>query len=282
MPCYTCAVPPTTLTMTEKSSTIPPELFIEAQISPEEARMALARALFHDGRMSREEARDFSGDPAGFEAALFREAERLDLNDFLDWASHDLKSPLNSIIGFSRVVLKGIDGPINESQQADISTVYSNGQHLFNLLSMLVDIARLNKGSLELSLTEVNLANIVDEVTTRWKSQNASRELATTIKLEQPVIKLDAQKMKQVISGSLSYAALRVKPGGTVGMEANQEDGRIHISINSKGERDPAMPELERVMIPFINRALVKLHRGELQESENPEGGVRLDLWFPG
>lgn len=260
---------------------LPADLLEAAQLTPEEARIALCLGLFHGGRLTREQASSLSGDPARFETALFPDAGQLDLNDFLDWASHDLKTPLNSIIGFSRVVLKGIDGPINETQEADLSTVYANGQRLLGLLSMLVDIARLNKGSLHLSPTATDLAGLLHEATARWRSQNTSRDLKTEIKLNADAVQVDAPRMKQLISGALTYAALQVVEDSTVSLTAVEEPGRAAIRIASQGQRDPAMPELERAMLPSINRSLARLHGGDLEESQNLDGGVTLDLWLP-
>src|SRR5690606_6455814 len=60
-----------------------------------------------------------------------RELDRLK-SQFLANMSHELRTPLNSIIGFSRVILKGIDGPINEQQEQDLSAIYNSGQLLLN------------------------------------------------------------------------------------------------------------------------------------------------------
>jgi signal transduction histidine kinase len=57
-----------------------------------------------------------------------RELDRIK-SQFLANMSHELRTPLNSIIGFSRVILKGIDGPINEQQHQDLSAIYNSGQH---------------------------------------------------------------------------------------------------------------------------------------------------------
>ena len=51
-------------------------------------------------------------------------------NQFLANMSHELRTPLNSIIGFSRVILKGIDGPVNDMQTQDLGAIYNSGQHL--------------------------------------------------------------------------------------------------------------------------------------------------------
>jgi len=260
---------------------VPADLLAAANLRPEEARLALALGLFHNGRLSHDQARDFSGDPDRFEALLFPPGERLDLNDFLDWGSHDLKTPLNMVIGFSKVVLKGIDGPINETQQTDLSSVYDNGQRLLTLISMLVDIARLNKGSVHLSTVQQDLGQVLEQTAERWKAQNPSRKLETGLRLDSPALQLDPARMKQALSGVLTYASLHVAEAGTVHLAASEDAGRVTVSVESRGSRDPAMPELDLVMLRFINRSLIRLHGGALEEIEDLAGGVTVVFWLP-
>jgi len=61
-------------------------------------------------------------------------------SQFLANMSHELRTPLNSIIGFSRVILKGIDGPINEIQKQDMTAIYNSGQHLLTLINDILDL----------------------------------------------------------------------------------------------------------------------------------------------
>ena len=70
--------------------------------------------------------------------ALF-EMNRLK-SDFLATMSHELRTPLNSIIGFSRVILRGIDGPLTETQQADLAAIHNSGQHLLGLINDVLDL----------------------------------------------------------------------------------------------------------------------------------------------
>lgn len=269
---------------------IPSDLLAAAHLSPEEARVALALGLFHSGRLSHDQARDLSGDPDRFEASLFPQGEQLDLNDFLDWGSHDLKTPLNLVIGFSKVVLNGIDGPVNETQQTDLASVYDNGQRLLTLISMLVDIARLNKGGDHLSLKRTDFGELLAQTAARWRDQNPSRELETDLRPPAPMgkahvhlpgLQLDPARMKQAVSGALTYAALHVAEGGTVSLTASEDPERVTVSIASQGSRNPAMPELDLVMLRFLNRALIRLHGGDLEEIGNTEGGASVRFWLP-
>ena len=73
-----------------------------------------------------------------------READRLK-TQFLANMSHELRTPLNSIIGFSRVILKGIDGPVTDQQTQDLTAIYNSGQHLLGLINDVLDLSPRSK-----------------------------------------------------------------------------------------------------------------------------------------
>ncbi|GAB4529410.1 MAG: hypothetical protein OHK0046_49260 [Anaerolineae bacterium] len=80
-----------------------------------------------------------------------QELDRLK-SEFLANMSHELRTPLNSIIGFSRVMLKEIDGPLTEMQEQDLNTIYKAGQHLLTLINSILDQAKIAAGKLDLKL----------------------------------------------------------------------------------------------------------------------------------
>lgn len=85
-------------------------------------------------------------------------------SDFLANMSHELRTPLNSIIGFSKVILKGIDGPLTEMQEQDLSTIYTSGVHLLNLINDILDQAKITAGKMDLQLAHFDMKNVVDAV----------------------------------------------------------------------------------------------------------------------
>src|SRR5262249_55704975 len=77
------------------------------------------------------------------------EAQRLK-SQFLANMSHDLRSPLNSILGFSELLLRGIEGPITDGQRQQLDVVQEKGNHLLRLLTEILDTAKLESGRMEL------------------------------------------------------------------------------------------------------------------------------------
>lgn len=90
-----------------------------------------------------------------------REIDRLK-SLFLANMSHELRTPLNSIIGFSRVMLRGIDGPLTEMQEQDLTTIYDSGNHLLNLINDILDQAKIEANELNLKLEYFDIKKLVE------------------------------------------------------------------------------------------------------------------------
>jgi signal transduction histidine kinase/CheY-like chemotaxis protein len=85
-------------------------------------------------------------------------------SDFLANMSHELRTPLNSIIGFSRVILKGIDGPLTEMQEQDLTTIYNSGQHLLNLINDILDQAKIAAGKMDIQAEYFDIRPVIESV----------------------------------------------------------------------------------------------------------------------
>ncbi len=70
----------------------------------------------------------------------------LDLVEFISKEAHDLKSPFNRILGFTKMLLKGMSGPLTDMQKDDLTVVYENSAQAMTAMSDLVDMARLSRG----------------------------------------------------------------------------------------------------------------------------------------
>ncbi len=138
-----------------------------------------------------------------------READRLK-SQFLANMSHELRTPLNSIIGFSRVILKGIDGPVTDQQSQDLSAIYNSGQHLLGLINDVLDLSRIEAGKMDLAFEEnVNLAEIIRGVmsTTVGLVKDKPIELKQRVEPDLPLVTIDPMKIRQVLINLLSNAA---------------------------------------------------------------------------
>lgn len=144
-----------------------------------------------------------------------QKADRLK-SQFLANMSHELRTPLNSIIGFSKVILKGIDGPINSQQEQDLAAIHNSGQHLLGLINDVLDLSKIEAGKMELAFEEnVNLSEIVKGVmsTTIGLVKDKPIKLNQTIDPNLPLLRIDPIKIRQVMLNLLSNAAKFTESG---------------------------------------------------------------------
>ena len=137
-----------------------------------------------------------------------REVDQLK-SQFLANMSHELRTPLNSIIGFSRVILKGIDGPVTEMQQQDLTAIYNSGQHLLGLINDVLDLARIEAGKMELNFEEVHLAEMTTSVMSTAKGLVKEKpiQLLQRIPADMPTVRGDTMRVRQVLLNLISNAS---------------------------------------------------------------------------
>ena len=83
-------------------------------------------------------------------------------SSFLANMSHELRTPLNSILGFTQVILEGLDGPMTEDMEMDLGLIEKNGQHLLNLINEVLDMAKIESGRISLGLEPINLSDMLE------------------------------------------------------------------------------------------------------------------------
>ncbi|HEY9088651.1 MAG TPA: GAF domain-containing protein [Anaerolineaceae bacterium] len=143
-----------------------------------------------------------------------REVDRMK-SQFLANMSHELRTPLNSIIGFSRVILKGIDGPINDTQSQDLNAIYNSGQHLLSLINDILDLSKIEAGKMELSFSEVNLSEMANSVmsTAIGLVKGKPVRLNQDISADLPLVRADNTRVRQVLLNFISNAAKFTEDG---------------------------------------------------------------------
>jgi PAS domain S-box-containing protein len=143
-----------------------------------------------------------------------REVDRLK-SQFLANMSHELRTPLNSIIGFARVILKGIDGPITELQNQDLTAIFNSGQHLLGLINDILDLSRIEAGKMELTFDEVNISDLISSVmsTAVGLVKDKPIQLKSELAEDLPQVRADAMRIRQVLINFLSNASKFTEEG---------------------------------------------------------------------
>ncbi|MGB8981896.1 MAG: GAF domain-containing protein, partial [Anaerolineales bacterium] len=157
-------------------------------------------------------------------------------SQFLANMSHELRTPLNSIIGFSRVILKGIDGPVSEMQQQDLTAIYNSGQHLLGLINDILDLARIEAGKMELNYEEVHLTELATSVMSTAKGLVKEKpiQLQQRIPSNMPSVRGDTMRVRQILLNLMANAA-KFTDEGSITIETIMQKGpkdRMEALIN--------------------------------------------------
>ncbi len=165
-----------------------------------------------------------------------RELDRLK-SDFLANMSHELRTPLNSIIGFSRVMLKGIDGPLTEMQEQDLTTIYNGGQHLLALINDILDQAKIAAGKMDIKPSRFEIKSVIDVVKSMAIGYMKDKPLQLYVEVEPnlPKVYADEIRLRQVLINLMSNAIKFTNEGSVtlrVYRTRHEENGREYVRID--------------------------------------------------
>jgi PAS domain S-box-containing protein len=170
-------------------------------------------------------------------AKFIAEKANLAKSDFLSSMSHELRSPLNAILGFAQL-MESASPPPSESQASRISQILKAGWHLLKLINEVLDLAIIESGQVSLSKESVSLAEIMTECQTMMGPEAQKRDIRMSFpKFENPVfVKADITRLKQIMINLLSNAIKYNKEHGTVFVECSvSAPKRIRISVRDSG-----------------------------------------------
>lgn len=176
-----------------------------------------------------------------------QELDRIQIQ-FMTHMSHALRTPLNSIIGFSRVLLKGLDGPLTELQRADLEAIHQNGRQLLGLIDDMLELSQLELGTMPFSWTEVKLAEVLEGVmtTARALARGKSLQIIERMPAELPSLCTDSQRIRQVLLAMLA-SAIKFSESGNVYMDVIPHDSSVTIQVSYPGTGLPSL-ELTRLL----------------------------------
>jgi signal transduction histidine kinase/DNA-binding response OmpR family regulator len=157
-------------------------------------------------------------------------------SEFLANVSHELRTPLSAIIGFSQILLDGIDGPVTEEQQQDISQVNKSGQSLLALINQILDLSKIEAGKMELSLERVDLPNLIGSVLDSISplAQEKGLQIDTRFALGLPAVEADPGRLKQIVINLLSNA-VKFTERGHIEIVAQPSGRMVRIAVKDTG-----------------------------------------------
>lgn len=181
-------------------------------------------------------------------AKLIAERANKEMSKFLSRISHELRTPLNSILGFSQIMRMDA---LTSDQDESISHIYKAGKHLLGLIDEVLDISRIEAGTISISLEPVLIEELTQECISLVSPQAQERGIAVAISGERDrYVKADKQRLKQVLLNLLSNGVKFNSDRGSLILSCEERHGQVRISISDTG---PGIaPELrERLFTPF-------------------------------
>jgi signal transduction histidine kinase len=157
-------------------------------------------------------------------------------SQFLANMSHELRTPLNSIIGYTKLMLDGLEGDINEEQQKDLHTVYTNSKHLLELINGLLDLSRIEAGKIVLSYEVFTISDLLSEVIPTIEQLAREKGLNLTYSVAPDIDRLyaDKAKTKQVLINILGNA-IKFTNEGSIKLNVAEIDSDFIFSVTDTG-----------------------------------------------
>jgi signal transduction histidine kinase len=227
-------------------------------------------------------------------------------SDFLANVSHELRTPLTAILGYSEMLVGGDDGPLNQRQYDDATTILAHSRRLLELIDDLIGISHIEGNRIELDLRPTQLPSLVSGVVEELRALAGAKGIELTFHAGTGSLVLEADEVRlhEVFLNLVSNAVKFTRPGGTVRVEIEVEpepspwlDGpTVRIDVTDTGIGIPA-DEQERVFEKFhriagpeyagtglglaIARAFVEHHGGTLTVESTVGLGSRFSVVLP-
>ena len=178
---------------------------------------------------------------------------------FFSTVSHDIRTPLNSIIGFSEMLQLGIDDP-GEREKA-LDAIVTSAQTLLELINDVLDLSKLESGKMELHPVPTDVATLVDKVASSFEvaAGRSSVQLRTEVE-KMPYLKLDPQRIRQILFNLIGNA-VKFTAKGSITVRASYRDGAFVLSVADTG-CGISQENIGKLMSPYV----------QLQEHDSTTG----------
>ena len=169
---------------------------------------------------------------AAEDALRAAEAANRSKSTFLSNMSHDIRTPMNAVIGFATLAAANVDN--TEKVKDYLAKILSAGNHLLSLINDILDMSRIESGRIHLEETEANLSDMLHDIKTIISGQIHAKQLELymdVIDVTDEDVYCDKTRLNQVLLNLLSNAIKFTAPGGTVSVRVSQ----LHNAPEGKG-----------------------------------------------
>ena len=225
-------------------------------------------------------------------------ADRLKTN-FIGHISYELRTPLNSIIGFSEMLASPLFGDLNAKQREYLADIMSSSKTLLAIINDILDLATIDAGAMQLKPTPVGVRALIDAAILGIRERAVRNRLTIEIAVADEVNEFvaDEARMRQVLYNLLSNAVGFSKVNGTVRLACWSENGTIIFRVEDDGVGIPK-DRIGRIFDRFesqshgsdrrgaglglsIVKSLVELHGGTIEVFSEENRGTRVTVRLP-
>ncbi|HEV2130631.1 MAG TPA: ATP-binding protein [Longimicrobiaceae bacterium] len=184
---------------------------------------------------------------------------------FMATMSHEMRTPLNAILGYVELLEMGISGALSEMQRFQIERIRATGRQLLDLVNDVLDLTRADVARLDLELRPINLAAAIEETLILVEPQTSAKGIELQVEqLEQcPLVIADLRRLRQVLTNLLSNAVKFTDSGSIlIRCETQGEEG-VLVSVTDTGI-GIAAEELPQIFSEFyqVDSGLTREHGG--------------------
>lgn len=210
-------------------------------------------------------------------------SSQLDLNEKISAWAHELRSPFNQVIGFTKIILNEQSGPLTDLQKDDLTTIYHNSLRALMFVNSLIEIARLQKGEKVVSTSNVDIRPYLDNCIDRWHKNNPEKgiPIALILSTNIPSSKLDQQKLQWVLNAFFSYMAAYSDGTGHLTLEVAEERQALIFTLQLINITKRGVDEISKEMFSFIGKAYIDLMGGEIRQGTADDSEVAIQFVIP-
>jgi len=208
--------------------------------------------------------------------------------DFLANVSHEFRTPLNGIIGFSEILAGEVFGPLGAPRYREYAEdIIRSGHHLLALINDVLDVSRIEAGAMALHEEPVDLAHAARECVglVRQRAETKGIAVTTEVQAQLPLLLADLTRVKQIVLNLVTNAVKFTERGGEVRIEVawTEAGGHVLRVVDTGIGIDPE--DIPKVLLPFgqAHRAFTRAHEGfglglSLVHSLTEEHGGLLEI----